>query len=146
MNEQSNVSGVLNGAPTNSIEPLNFIVQHFAISHGVNLLLANAVFRQPQWNGLTQSSPRALLTLSVGGGTSLPHAESVIEGHADEHYQVGSPAIQFAGSLELRVWQRLYWSGEYKFTRTHEQVAVFDGRVTVLLQSHHVVTGPVIHF
>ena len=130
----------------NSVGPLSNIVQHFAVSHGVNLLLANAVFRQPLWNSPGQSSPRAVLKLSIGGGTTLPHAESLIQGHGDQHYQVGSPAIQLSGGLELRAWHRLYWSGEYKFTRTREQVDIFAGKITTLLDSHHLLTGPVIHF
>jgi hypothetical protein len=36
--------------------------------------------------------------------------------------------------------------GEYKFTRTREQVDIFSGKIRELLASHHLVTGPVIHF
>jgi hypothetical protein len=36
--------------------------------------------------------------------------------------------------------------GEYKFTRVREQVDVNSGTATTLLESHHLVTGPAIHF
>jgi hypothetical protein len=62
------------------------------------------------------------------------------------HYQVGSPVIQAAAGVEMRLWRTLYWTGEYKFTRTREQVNVFSGTARSLLESHHLVTGPVIHF
>jgi hypothetical protein len=51
-----------------------------------------------------------------------------------------------AGGVELHVWRKLYWIGEYKYTRTREEVDVFSGTVKSLLQSHHIVTGPAIHF
>jgi hypothetical protein len=81
-----------------------------------------------------------------GAGATVPHAESTIEGQADEHYQTGSPAIQLAGGAEVRLWRKLYWMGEYKYTRTREEVNVFSGTASSLLQSHHIVTGPVVHF
>jgi hypothetical protein len=139
------VSGTLNGAAINTVEPINTVIQGFSISHGVNLLLANAVFREP----LGQSGdkrPRAMVEFRFGAGTTIPHAESIIEENPDQHYQVGSPAIQLASALEIRLWHRLYWSGEYKFTRVREQVSVYSGTVTSLLLSHHLVTGPVFHF
>jgi hypothetical protein len=142
----STVTGLLNGHPVNAFEPIETVVQRFSISHGVNLILANVVFREQLWRIRGDRSPRLTLVLRLGAGTTHPHAESTVEGHADEHYQLGSPAIQLGGGIELRVWHRLYWMGEYKFTRTEEQVHVFGGKVTSLLHSHHVVTGPTIHF
>ncbi len=145
VNRPATISGTLVGAPINTVEPINTIVQGFSISHGVNLLLANAAFRQPLGESAGKP-PRAMLEFRFGAGTTIPHAESIIEDHPDQHYQVGSPAIQLAGALEMRLWHRLYWSGEYKFTRVREQVGVYSGSVTSLLLSHHFVTGPVFHF
>ncbi len=82
----------------------------------------------------------------LGGGTTIPHAESTIEGQADEHYQTGNPAIQAAAGAELRILRHLYWMGEYKYTRTRQHVNVFSGIADTLLQTHHLVTGPVVHF
>jgi hypothetical protein len=140
------VSGILNGVSIRSRAPISTIVQRFSISHGVNLLLANAVFRQRLWGPVHEHPSRALLNLRFGVGATIPHPESTVQGHAEEHYQVGSPVIQIAGGIELRLWNHLYWTGEYKFTRTREQADVFSGTATTLLRSHHVVTGPVIHF
>jgi lipid A oxidase len=145
-NQQTTVTGTLNGALINSRDALNAIVQRFSISHGVNLLLANAVFRHDLWRSDNAKPGRVILDFRFGAGATIPHAESTIQGHADEHYQVGSPVIQFAPGIELRLFHRLYWMGEYKFTRVHEQVDIFSGTATTSLQSHHVVTGPTIHF
>ncbi len=146
VDQPSLVTGTLNGAPINAQVPMNTIVQRFSISHGVNLLLANAVFRHEFGRITDEKVAPAYFVLRAGAGATIPHPESTIQGLADEHYQVGSPAFQLGGSIEVRVWHRLYWSGEYKFTRTHEHVDVNSGTADDVLQSHHVVTGPVIHF
>ena len=146
VNQPALVTGTLDGMPVNSRELVSSVVQRFSISHGVNLLMANAVFRQQLARRSSQELGRVMLALHLGAGTTIPHAESTIQGHADEHYQVGSPVIQAAAGVEMRLWRKLYWTGEYKFTRTREQVNVFSGTARSLLESHHLVTGPVIHF
>jgi len=140
------VVGTLNGTPIDAREPVNAIVQRFSISHGVNLLLANAIFRHELWRSNNERSARAYLSLRLGAGATIPHAESTVQQRTDEHYQVGSPALQFAGTIELRIRKRWYWMGEYKFTRTREQVDISSGIAKSLLQTHHVVTGPSFHF
>jgi lipid A oxidase len=139
-------TGTLNGATINARVPINTIVQRFSISHGVNLLVANAVLHQELGRANDESRTRAHVVLRLGVGATIPHAESTIQNAPDEHYQVGSPAIQLAASVEVRTWDRLYWMGEYKFTRARERVDVNSGTATTLLESHHLVTGPVIHF
>jgi hypothetical protein len=146
VNQAATVTGILNGAPIDARQPVNAIVQRFSISHGVNLLLANAIFRQELWRSSDEKTARAYLNVRLGAGATIPHAESTIQGRADEHYQVGSPVVQFAGGIELRIWKRWYWMGEYKFTRIREQVDINSGTAKSLLQSHHVVTGPSVHF
>lgn len=140
------VTGTLNGATINSLVPINTILQRFSISHGVNLLLANAVLHHGFGNSDQEKNARAYVALRVGAGATIPHTESTIQNVIDEHYQLGGPAIQLAVSVGVRTWNRLYWMGEYKFTRTREQVGVNSGTATTLLESHHLVTGPVIHF
>jgi hypothetical protein len=146
VNQTATVAGILNSTPIDAREPVNVIVQRFSISHGVNLLLANAVFRQELSHSNNERTARAYVNLRLGAGATIPHAESTIQGRADEHYQVGSPALQFAGNIELRICKRWYWVGEYKFTRTREQVDVSSGTAKSLLQTHHVITGPSVHF
>lgn len=140
------ITGTLNGTPIDVREAINAIVQSFSISHGVNLLLANAIFRHELWHSNEERAARAYLNLRVGAGTTIPHAESTVQGRADEHYQAGSPAIQVAGNIELRIWKRWYWVAEYKFTRIREQVDISSGTAKSLLETHHVVTGSSVHF
>jgi hypothetical protein len=144
--QTARVTGTLNGFAIDSQVPINSIVQRFSISHGVNLLLANVVFHHGIGRSREPAHPRAYAVLRFGAGTTIPHAESTIQNVVDEHYQVGGPAFQVAASVEARLWERLYWTGEYKFTRSREQVDVNSGTATTLLVSHHLATGPVIHF
>jgi hypothetical protein len=147
VNQSVPINGTLNGAPVSTRQPMNTIIQGFGISHGVNLLMGHIVFRQPLWRPAPRHAQgRLILTFRLGAGTTIPHAETIIEGHANEHYQIGSPVIQLGGGVELSVWRKLHWMGEYKYTRTDEQVNVYSGNATTLLQSHHVITGPVIEF
>ena len=141
------ISGTVNGVPVSTHEPMDTIIQSFGISHGVNLLTGDIVFRQRLWRPLSGNGVgRLTVTVRFGAGATIPHAETIIAGHADEHYQIGSPAIQLGGGVEVWVWRKLHWMAEYKYTRTNEQVSVYSGNVTTLLQSHQIVTGPVIQF
>lgn len=146
VNDVAHISGALNGVPVDSVQPVNRIVQRFSISHGVNLLLANAVLRQPLLEHPGEKLGTVVAVLRFGAGTTVPHAESTIEEHADEHYQVGSPAVQVAAGIEVRASRRLYWQAEYRLTRVRETVDVFAGNATTLLLSHHFVTGPLLRF
>ena len=147
VNQSVPVSGTLNGVVISTRQPIDTMIQSFGISHGVNFLMGDIVFRQQLWRPPSRNAlGRLILTLRFGAGATIPHAETIIESHADEHYQIGSPAIQLGGGVELSIWRKLHWMGEYKYTRTNETVNVYSGNATTLLQSHHVVTGPVIRF
>ncbi len=139
-------TGTLHGAPSNAPVVMNTIVQRFSISHGNNLLLANAVVRQDFLRSPDEKLGRLVLTARTGVGATLPHAESTIFGVADEHYQVGRLALQVAAGAEFRLWRHLYGMAEYKFTRNRQRVDVVGGTAESLLLSHHVVTGVEVHF
>lgn len=139
-------SGVDRGTPISTELPLGNIVQRFSISHGVNLLMANAALRHPVGASTDQSRPRLLLNLRAGLGVTIPHPETQINGVADEHYQVGSMVFQLAPGAELRLWDRVYWLADYKYTHTRQRVDIFSGTAETLLNSHHGVTGISLHF
>jgi hypothetical protein len=133
-------TGSLRGAPVNGPVAMDSIVQAFSISHGLNLILANAVVREPLIHG------KLTLTARAGAGPTVPHAESDIEGASDQHYQLGSPVFHFAPGAEFRAWRGLHVIGEYKFTRADERVRIVNGHASVPLASHHLVAGFAWHF
>jgi opacity protein-like surface antigen len=130
------VSGQWRGEAVDARLPMDRFVQRFSISHGLNLLLANLAFSRPL------PGPAGLrLALRVGAGPAIPHAESTIGGVSQEGYELGRLALHAAGGAELRLWKRLFWITEYKYTRTRQRVAVPAGRAEALFRTHHLVFG-----
>ncbi len=146
INRTVQAAGAIGATAVSSPLPMRSVVQRFSISHGNNLLLANITARQDFFRSGDQKLGRLIIYGKFGAGATIPHAESTIFGVADEHYQVGQPAIQLAGGAEVRLWRKLYWMAEYKFTRNRQRVDVPSGTAETLLLSHHGVTGIDIHF
>jgi hypothetical protein len=117
-------------------ETLGADVRRFSISHGLNLLLANAVLRRP-----LPSSHRASATLRLGAGVTVPHAESDIAGVTEEHYEWGSLALQAAIGTELRVARRARVLAEYKLTTAAPAVGVAGGTIQGRYLSQHLAAG-----
>jgi hypothetical protein len=139
------ISGAIGGTPVSESAVLKTVVQHFNITHGVNLLTGNfgarTTFRQ---DGV---HPRFILSGRFGAGITVPHAENEVLGIANaEHYQVGSPVIQAGVDFEVRLWRTLYFDTGVKYTRTRENVDVGPGTAESLLNSTHVIGGVAWHF
>lgn len=135
--------GVLQGDAVAGDRPLSSLVERFSISHGVNLLLINAVVRAGGAGG--SAPPRWIVSGRFGAGASLPHPESTIGGLRREGYEWGSFSAQAAAGIEVRVWKRVHVSGEYKLTRTVQDVSVAGGSARTPLTTHHVAGGLVLH-
>jgi len=138
------ISGVLRGQPSQGSVPMSSVIEDFSISHGVNLVLINAVARRGV--GVDQSGePRWTLTGRFGAGTSRPHPESTIGGRRFEGYEWGSPSVQIAAGVEMRVIGTVIGPvslvGEYKLTRTVQEVTILDGTARTPLTTHHFVGG-----
>lgn len=137
-------SGIFRGEPAGGRRPISSVVERFSITHGLNLLLVNAVARR-RADLDERGTPRWILAARIGAGASVPHAESTIRGRTLELYEWGSFSIQAAASVEIRLAKPLYLSGEYKLTHTVQDVTVVDGSARTPLTSHHVVAGVVVH-
>jgi hypothetical protein len=141
----TSVTGVLDGRPVSATRPLADVVQRFEISHGLNLVLANVVARYME-TAARPSASRWILSGRFGIGASIPNAESTFAGVSREQYEWGALSLQGAGGVEVRLTTRLYLTGEYKFTRTVQQVSVVSGTVRTPLRTHHLVAGVSAHF
>jgi hypothetical protein len=115
-------------------ETLGAEVRRFSISHGLNLVLANAVVRRP-----LPSSHRASMTARVGAGVSVPHAESEVGGVTQEQY--GSLALQAAFGTEVRIAGRARLLAEYKLTTAAPTVSVAGGTIQGRYLSQHLAAG-----
>lgn len=140
------VTGRRRGAALEGELPLGEIVQQYSISHGVNLLLFNVAARRGMGRHAEAPAGRLILTGRLGGGPTLPHTESSVEGQRQEQYEVGRLGWQAAGGAEFNLWRGLYLLGEYKFTRTRQRGKVSSGTAESLLRTHHGVFGLNYHF
>ncbi len=131
--------GTFRGEPVAGRWPMERFVEQFSISHGLNMLLANAVWEQ-------RLGRRSFLLLRLGVGPTVPHPESSIQGEARQDYQLGRAAIQAAAGLEFRLWRGLHAMSEYKFTRTRQRVEIVAGQAETIVRSHHAVFGVGLRF
>jgi hypothetical protein len=139
-------SGTHLGEPVNREIRLGEIVQRYSISHGVNLLMFNAVARYRIGQDRQGGRSRLILSARFGAGPTLPHTESTIDDQRQEQFEVGRLAFQLGGGAELRLKGGLYAITETRFTRTHQKGKVFMGEAESLLRSQHVTLGLSYHF
>jgi hypothetical protein len=111
-------------------------VGRFSISHGLNMLLANAVLRRP-----IDPSRRVYVTARLGAGVTVPHAESEIDGITQQQYEWGSLALQGAIGTELRVTGAVRLLAEYKLTTAAPTVSVAGGTIRGRYLSQHLAAG-----
>ena len=109
-------------------------VERFSISHGLNLLLANAVWHQPV-------SGRLRLAARAGAGIAIPHGESRMSGVDQEQYEISSAAFQVAAGPELTFARHTRAFVEYKLTTTAPSVTVAGGTIRGRYTSQHVAAG-----
>jgi hypothetical protein len=106
---------------------------HFAMSHGLNFALVDVAVRVPV--------KRMVIGLRSGVGPTIPHVEASIDSADLDAYQLGSLGWQAAGGVEVPVWNALFATGEFKWTRTAETLDVPGGRLAGTFTTRHLVAG-----
>jgi lipid A oxidase len=137
---EARVVGTQHGRAVDRHARLGEFVEQFSMSHGLNLILVNAVVRRAL-------VLRAAGSPGVGGGApaaaaaTLPHPESSIAGEQRDGYELGAPALHAAAGLEYHLSRRFALIGEYKLTRTAQDVEIARGNARASFTSHHLVVG-----
>jgi hypothetical protein len=111
------------------------LLTRFDQSHGLNFVLASAVYRYPLANG------RLRLVARAGGGFTLPHVEGTFNGSHTESYQYGGLAWQAGAGVELSFWRGLSAMAGGRFTRTAETLDVGGVQVDGTFNTAHVDFG-----
>jgi lipid A oxidase len=109
-------------------------VERFSISHGLNLLLANVVWRQPLGR-------QVRLVTRGGVGVAMPHGESRVDGVDRGQYEISGAALQGAVGPELVLSGHARVFLEYKVTTAAPTVAVAGGTIQGRYTSQHVAMG-----
>ncbi len=138
------IDGEVRGQSVDGSGPMASVIERFSITHGVNLLLINVAARR-EGSASTTELPRWRVSGRFGVGASIPHAESTVGGVTLEGYEWGAFSLQGAAGLELRVAGPLSLTGEYKLTRTAQDVTIVGGTAQTRLVTHHAVFGAVVH-
>jgi hypothetical protein len=137
--------GAVAGQPVDDTARLASVVDDFEISHGVNLLLVNAVMRRRAQVD-SAGNARWALTGRLGAGASIPHPESTIDGQHAEGYEWGAMSLQAAAGAEVHVIGRVSLLGEYKLTRSAQDVTIAGGNARTPLVTHHLAVGLAVRF
>jgi hypothetical protein len=145
-NRTVQVDGQVGNQGFNGPLPMNTLVQHFSISHGLNMLFGNIVLRRNFLVEEEENIGRILLNSRFGFGTTFPHPEIEALGFTQQGYQDGRPAFQTGTGLEVRLWKRVYGLGEYKFTFTRQKPTIPNGTAETILATHHILFGTALHF
>jgi hypothetical protein len=122
--------------------PIDSLVESFNVSHGLNLVLANAVFQYGLLPQAGHPGGRFRLAGRVGGGVNISHFETdvrILPYH--EQYAYGGPVLQLAGGAHVPLWGPLGAMAEYKFTAVSPEGPINGGRVKARMNTHHVVGG-----
>jgi hypothetical protein len=142
------VEGTRNGAALSGGTKVNSIVQRFAVTHGVNYLTLDALFRYP----LLQSPerfPKGRLQLytGVGLGPVIGHPETRVENvRSEPGYELAGLGVQGFVGARFLILKNLGVFTEYKFSHSALEVAVPSGQGRVQENTHHLVGGITIHF
>jgi hypothetical protein len=112
LDEETNVSGTLDGQALPPRARIRDIVSKLEFSHGHNMLLLNGLLRLPS------IGPRVSPYVGVGGGALLPHTEVEFASQKRPRtyeYNYAGPAGQALLGVEIRL-AKLSFFVEYKFT------------------------------
>jgi hypothetical protein len=107
-------------------------IQQFAMTHGMNFVLANVVWMVP-----LRSASRLSWVIRAGGGATVPHVEATVDRQRDEHYELGGAGFQIAPGASVHVWRTLHATAEYKLTYARPSVDVPGGTISVGVRSQH---------
>ena len=137
------VSGTSRGVPVSAVVPLNRFVQRFEISHGVNALSLNGVYRWPdiRWAGHIEPY------VGLGAVYYLMHAESTVgELPHQTGYQPSRFGVQTFAGLRYRVTERTGLFAEAKFDAGKARVDIAGGKAETPLHTFHLAAGISIAF
>jgi opacity protein-like surface antigen len=133
------VQGLWNGLAVNGAAPLVDYVQQFEISHGVNMLSINGIYR---WLDMTISSGRLQPYAGAGLTRYWMHSENMVDGVFHETgYQSSGHGFQVLAGASYKITPQVYAFAEAKFNRAKANVDIADGQAESRLRTLHASVG-----
>ena len=133
-NQLVRLAGNFDGAPIAGQHPLSTVLPRFELSHGLNFLLANAVFSWP-------SERRVIFVGRLGAGPTMPHVEVSTPETATDGYQWGGPALGLSVGSEVRLSTQLAAIVEFKLTHARQRLDVGSTSIEGVFTTRHLVVG-----
>ena len=115
--------------------PMSGLVQRYAMSHGLNFILFNVVFKQPLGGGPVS------LVVRGGAGPTVPHAESTVLNVPREQYEAGGLGLDGAVGFDIKLKGRFSAMSEYKLTYAKPEISVAGGTGQTTALAHQVNFG-----
>jgi opacity protein-like surface antigen len=140
------IRGTLRGNDVREQAPMSRYADQFEVSHGLNMVVVNAVLRRSLVGSREPAKATIALVARAGAGPTIPRPEVIVFGAAGGAYEAGPVAFQAAAGVTLRLWRGLAVLTEYKYTFTPTAFTIPNGRASLDVHSHHVVTGFAVHF
>jgi opacity protein-like surface antigen len=133
------LQGTWTGGTAAGTVPLDQYVQRFELSHGVNLLSVNALYR---WTSPQLLAGRLQPYVGAGPAWYVPHAESTIGARPHEAgYRPAGFALHLQAGAQYRFTERVSVFVEAKFDHRHAKVDVADGTARTSLRTMHLIGG-----
>jgi opacity protein-like surface antigen len=138
--EHYTVTGTFGTAPPGAeTGPMNVVVQRYSMSHGLNFLLGNLVWRRPLGDRLS-------FVARGGAGATLPHAETEVLGRGQQQYEWAGFGMQGGAGVDVHLGHGLSLAGEYKFTYARPTITIAGGEGRTTSASHQVTFGLAVAF
>ncbi len=137
------VEGVWNGAPVNESARIDARVQDFNISHGVNMISGNVLYRRVRRPAPHAAQSRSQPYAGAGLVFYVPHSESTIN-HltTNGRYQSSGLGFQVLAGLSYALKWRVALFAETKFNAGTAKVdTAGPGRAETKLRTLHTLAG-----
>ena len=132
----TNATGVWKGAAVSTAVPMDQYVQHFEVSHGMNMISFVGMYR---WASATDR-----LQPYAGAGLAyyMPHSENTIDNRAHETgYESSGGGYQVLGGVQYKLTPKTALFTEAKFNSGTLKVDIADGRAETPVRTWHIVAG-----
>jgi len=132
--------------PVNGSERVGSTIDAFSISHGLNFLTADAMYRWFLGERGKTFAGRFQPYVGFGIGAAIPHVESQLNGIAYEKYQWHGPGVQGFTGLNFDLTRHWAIFAEYKFSYVDLDVRVPNGLISLTPLMHHLAAGISLRF
>ena len=138
-NEVVRVRGRISGQPIDLSQALGSTLPRFELSHGLNVLMGNAVLHWPivRRNG----QPLVEIVGRAGAGPGIPHVEATFMGHSTDRYELGGWAIAGSVGADIRLSSRLSAVVDLAWTRAMLRLDLVTADLNGDFTTRHIIGG-----